>query len=58
MNIDITQEEWEFILRFCVRAKSLARMNLLRNMDCLNYEKDLIAIDNLIDKLEKVTHEI
>lgn len=49
MIIDINEEEWKFILNFCVRAKALARMQI----DIIVKEKDLEKIDSLIEKLEK-----
>jgi len=53
MNIKLTKEEWEFVLRFCVRAKALSRMNI----DIEAREKDLKSIDILIDKLKKLGSE-
>jgi hypothetical protein len=53
MIIEINEEEWEFVLRVCVRAKAMVRMNILKEIDYIDAEKDLKKIDSLIDKLEK-----
>ncbi len=53
MKLEINEEEWEFVLRICVRAKSFARMDILKGISVIDPCKDLEKIDSLIDKLEK-----
>lgn len=57
MLLEIDEEEWEFILRVCVRAKSFARMDLLKGISCIDPLKDMEKIDALIDKLEKAKND-
>lgn len=57
MILEIDDEEWEFILRVCVRAKSFARMDLLKGMSCIDPVKDMEMIDALIDKLDKAKND-
>ena len=57
MILEINDEEWEFILRICVRAKSFARMDILKGISSIDPTKDLEKIDALIGKLEKANNE-
>lgn len=53
MKIDLTEEEIEFLLRVCTRAKLFSKMGLLKNI-CYSpviLEEDMIGIETLINKL-------
>lgn len=56
MILEINDEEWEFILRVCVRAKSFARMDILNGVSSIDPMKDLEKIDSLIEKLDKANN--
>ncbi len=52
MNLDITEEEREFLERICTRAEMFCRMNITSpNKAYSDFEKDLVSIRQLINKL-------
>lgn len=46
MQIDLNKEEMEFIIRFCIRAKMMADLNLTK-------KDDLEKVSSLLDKLKR-----
>jgi hypothetical protein len=52
MLVDITEEEREFLIRVCTRAKLFSQMQLLSRITPSSRE-DLKKIDTLLKKLEK-----
>jgi len=52
MNLDITEEEREFLERICTRAEMFVRINLFRNKPstALLLEKDLNGVVSLKEK--------
>lgn len=57
MNLEINYEEWEFILKICIRAKAFAHMDILKGISSIDPTEDMEKIDSLIDKLEKCNQE-
>ena len=53
MNIEITEEEREFLLRMCKRAELFAQMGMLKDVKAIDPRGDLHKIKALIDKLHK-----
>lgn len=55
MQIDITEEEREFLERVCNRAKLFTMKNLFRTHATeFRFENDMCSIDNLIIKLRSL----
>lgn len=53
MKIDITEEERQFILRVCIRAKLFIEMNIIPQSFSQSFESDLEKITSLTIKLEE-----
>lgn len=54
MNLDITEEEREFLERVCSRAEMFCRLQIISpNKAYSDFEKDLDSIKNLINKLKR-----
>lgn len=55
MNIEITEEEREFLTRICTRAEMFCRMNIISpNKVYSDFEKDLESIQKLIRKFKEL----
>lgn len=55
MNIEITEEEREFLARICTRAEMFCRMNIISpNKVYSDFEKDLESIQKLIRKFKEL----
>ena len=55
MNLDITEEEREFLERVCKRAEMFCRMNIISpNKAYSDFEKDMTSIQILIRKLREL----
>ncbi len=52
IKIDLTEEEMDFLLRVCLRAKLFAELNLLGST-CIDTERDVEKIKTLINKLSE-----
>ncbi len=55
MNIEITEEEREFLERVCIRAEMFCRLNIMSpNKAFSDLEKDLACIQKLIKKFREL----
>jgi hypothetical protein len=52
MNIELTEEEREFLERYCFRALEFSKLGLINAM-LPNKEEDLVKIQVLLEKLKK-----
>jgi hypothetical protein len=57
MIIDLTEEETEFLLRICTRAKLFADMHIFKSNSLVDAVGDLNKINSLIEKLKKVKND-
>ena len=55
MNLDINEEEREFLQRICTRAELFCRMNIWSpSKNYSDFEKDLVAVRNILQKLNEL----